>query len=65
MYQYKYVKTTLGSFFEDANHHEIINSHAKEGWRFVQVLANHYNGHGKPAEFEIIFEKTVLNDDKA
>jgi hypothetical protein len=59
MYQYKYVKTQLGNFFENADHHEIIDYHAKEGWRFVQVLANHYNGEGKPSEFEIIFEKEV------
>lgn len=57
MYQYKFVKATLGGFFEEANHREIINQHAQEGWRLVQVLPKEYNGHGKPISYEIIFEK--------
>lgn len=47
MYQYKYVEATLGGFFTAANHHEIIDQNAKEGWRLVQVLPVEYNGHGK------------------
>lgn len=59
MYEYKYVDTELGGFFSVANHREIINEHAKEGWRLVQVLAYEYNSHGKPKKFEIIFEREV------
>jgi hypothetical protein len=56
MYKYKYVKATLGGFLTEANHHEIIDLHARAGWRLVQVLPMYYNAHGKPTEYEIIFE---------
>lgn len=59
MYEYKYVGTTLGGFFSAANHHETINKYAKEGWRLVQVLPMSYNSHGKPTEYEIIFERKI------
>lgn len=59
MYQYKYVEATLGGFFTDANHHEIIEQHAKAGWRLVQVHPVSYNGHGKPTDWEIIFERKI------
>jgi hypothetical protein len=59
MYEYKYVETNLGGFFNAANHHEIIDKYAKEGWRLVQVLPMYYNAHGKPTEYEIIFERKI------
>ncbi|WP_422484943.1 DUF4177 domain-containing protein [Gudongella sp. DL1XJH-153] len=57
MYEYKYVQATLGGFFTETNHRDIIDKYSKEGWRLVQVLPIKYNGHGKPTDFEIIFEK--------
>lgn len=59
MYEYKYVETTLGGFFTSANHHEVIDKHAKEGWRLVQVLPLYYNSHGKPTDYEVIFERKI------
>jgi len=59
MYEYKYVTCTLGDFFSDANHHEIIEENSKDGWRLVQVLPIYYNGHGKPTDYEIIFERKI------
>lgn len=59
MYKYKYVKATLGGLFTQANHHEVIDQHAKEGWKLVQIVPMAYNGHGKPTDFEIIFEKKI------
>ncbi len=59
MYQYKYVKANLGGLFTKANHHETIDKHAKDGWRLVQVLPIEYNGHGKPTDFEIVFERSI------
>jgi len=59
MYEYKHVQATLGGFFKEANHREIINEHAKQGWRLVQVLPMYYNSHGKPMEYEIIFERKI------
>lgn len=59
MYQYKYEEATLGGFFTEPNHHEIIDENAKKGWRLVQVLPLRYNGNGKPTEYEIIFERKI------
>lgn len=59
MYEYKYVSCTLGGIFTEADHHEIISENAKEGWRLVQVLPLYYNGHGKPTDYEIIFERKI------
>ncbi|MEG0133147.1 MAG: DUF4177 domain-containing protein [Clostridium sp.] len=59
MYEYKYVEATLGGFFSEADHHGIIEEHAKMGWRLVQVLPMYYNSHGKPTQYEIIFERKI------
>lgn len=59
MYEYKYVETALGGFFSSPTHRETINTYAREGWRLVQVLPLKYNGHGKPMDYEIIFERQV------
>ncbi|QHT63170.1 DUF4177 domain-containing protein [Paenibacillus lycopersici] len=59
MYEYIFVETTLGGFFTEADHHEKIAEYAKQGWRLVQVLPTHYNGHGKPENYEIIFERPL------
>lgn len=59
MFEYKYVNATLGGFFTEANHHEIIDQYAKEGWRLVQVLPMYYNSNGKPTDYEIIFERKI------
>ena len=59
MYEYMYVEATLGGFFTDANHHEIIDQNAKEGWRLVQVVPMYYNSNGKPTQYEIILEREV------
>jgi len=59
MYEYKFVEVSLGGFFTDANHHQIIDKYAKEGWRLVQVLATDYNSHGKPTGFEAVFEREI------
>jgi hypothetical protein len=59
MYEYNYVEATLGGFFTEANHHEIIDEYAKKGWRLVQVLPMYYNSNGKPTDYEIIFERKI------
>ncbi len=64
MYEYKFVDTSLGGFFSSSKHREAIEQHAKEGWRLVQVLPTHYNGHGKPTQYEIIFERPISDAGK-
>ncbi len=58
MYKYKYItldsKGFLGSKLGDYS--EIIDKHAKEGWRLVQILPISYSSHGVPTEFQIILE---------
>lgn len=61
MYEYMFVQTFLGGFFSSATHQETIQEYAKQGWRLVQVLPTHYNGHGKPTHYEIIFERPVTH----
>lgn len=62
MYEYKFVEADLGGFFSVTNHREIINEHAKEGWRLVQVLAFDYDLRGRPKSYEIIFEREIKEE---
>lgn len=59
MYEYMFVETSLGGFFTSATHRETIAEYAEKGWRLVQVLPTNYNGHGKPTDYEIIFERPL------
>ena len=59
MYEYKFVQTHLGGIFREAKHRETIEQYAAKGWRLVQVLPMAYNGHGKPTDYEIIFERVI------
>lgn len=59
MYEYTFIKTSLGGFFTSPKHREVIEEYAIEGWRLVQVLPTKFNGNGAPLEYEIIFEKPV------
>ncbi len=64
MYEYKFVKVDLEGFWlstkkPKADHHKLIEEHAKEGWRLVQIFAPAVSvtGGGIPEYFELIFEK--------
>jgi hypothetical protein len=64
MFEYKFVRIELASYrlqkkpAED--YQKIINQHAKEGWRLVQVfVAPSENAIGYPSYYEIIFEKNI------
>ena len=65
MYEYKFVKIEvkwkLFSFKarSQEDHQEVINSHAKEDWRLVQIFAPEIIGYGQPSYFELIFEKEM------
>ncbi|ALC89154.1 hypothetical protein AM500_04625 [Bacillus sp. FJAT-18017] len=63
MYEYKFVKVKLSRWNNapKENYHEIIASHAKDGWRFVQLFAPVTSGNGYSSFFEIIFEKSLNN----
>jgi hypothetical protein len=64
MYEYKFVKVELDGipFLERrprVDHRRIIEEHARDGWRLVQIFAPSVSvvSGGTPNYFEIIFEK--------
>ncbi|KGP71606.1 DUF4177 domain-containing protein [Pontibacillus yanchengensis] len=62
MYRYKFVEATIGGVFSEPSYRQIIDEHAKDGWKLVQVLPINYNGHGKPKSYEVILEQVVNED---
>jgi hypothetical protein len=60
-YEYKFVKVELkGGWSTDEpreDYRRIIDTHAKEGWRLVQVFAPATSGTGWSSYFEVIFER--------
>jgi len=65
MYEYKFVKIEIKyKPFAKAqktarDYHEVIETHAREGWRLVQVFAPPIKGYGIADYFELIFEREV------
>ena len=64
MYEYKFVRVNLEGilFFArkpKVDHHRLIEEHAREGWRLVQIFAPAVSvvSGGTPDYFEIIFER--------
>lgn len=57
MFTYKYARSTGGTLFLNADHREIIDKHASEGWRFVAAIPYYQNGEGKVKEFDLVFKK--------
>ena len=62
-YEYKYVKIEMkAGFLKDKpkqEYHEIINKHAADEWRFVQIFAPGTSTYGSAEYFELIFERPV------
>ena len=60
-YEYKFVR--LGEGWLSArrsaenDYQEIVRTHAREGWRLVQVFAPGTGAYGASKYYEIIFEK--------
>ncbi|WP_195264232.1 MULTISPECIES: DUF4177 domain-containing protein [unclassified Clostridium] len=62
MYEYKFIRLELKGFIESRpkeDYHMIINQHAKEGWRLVQILTPPTGAYGSATHFELIFEKQI------
>jgi len=60
MYEYKFVRMELKGVMEmkpEQDYRRVIEQHAGEGWRLVQIFAPGTYGHGTAAYFELIFEK--------
>ena len=61
-YKYKFVTVELKQGFSITlkpaeDYHAIIDKHADEGWRFVQIFAPATYGTGAASYFEMIFER--------
>lgn len=63
MYEYKYVPCSMGGYFTGDDHQEIIDKHAKEGWRLVQIVPTLYTMEGRAKQFEIIFERKITSEE--
>ena len=63
MYKYEFVRIELRSGFFRAkpkeDYQKIINSYAKNGWKFKQIFAPATSGYGSASYFELIFEKQI------
>jgi len=62
MYEYKFVKLQVKGFFirgPEQDYHKIIERHAKEGWRLVQILTPPTGSYGTATYFELIFERQI------
>jgi len=66
MYEYKFVRLELKTGFfamkpsDDYRH--VVNQHAEEGWRFVQIFAPNISAHPNPSYFELIFERNKASE---
>ncbi len=61
MYEYKFIEITLKTRLTGTkpveDYHEIIDHHAKEGWKLVQIFAPAIKGYGAAEYYEIILER--------
>ncbi|OTX92896.1 hypothetical protein BK726_08065 [Bacillus thuringiensis serovar londrina] len=63
MFEYKFIKVELHWGFTRSkpaeDYQEIIQEHARDGWRFVQIVAPTIGSSGQPEYFDLIFEKKI------
>jgi hypothetical protein len=61
VYEYKFVTLEFKVFSKRPDYHEVIEQHASEGWRFVQIFSPTFVpilGTGSKEKFyELIFER--------
>ncbi|MFD3447107.1 DUF4177 domain-containing protein [Microbacteriaceae bacterium 4G12] len=63
MYEYKFIKIELQKkmLVSEAtqDYQEIVNKHAKEGWKLFQIFSPNTYGMGTASYFELIFEREI------
>ena len=60
MYDYKFVRLELSGFWNvkpEMDHHAVIEAHAADGWRLIQIFAPATAGYGHATHYELIFER--------
>lgn len=63
-YEYKFVKieTKVHAFkgvTPKEDYHQVIDQHARDGWRLVQIFAPPIKGYGMADFYELIFEREI------
>jgi hypothetical protein len=64
MFEYKFVTIELVGIFNRGpkdDYRKVIEEHAKQGWRLVQIFAPGTAAEGRAKYFEIIFERPKQN----
>jgi len=60
-FEYKFVRLGEGMMSVKKvarnTYQDVINEHARDGWRLVQVFAPGIGGYGSAKYYELIFEK--------
>ena len=59
MKEYTYNNVQIGKFFfsTSANHRDIINEYAAQGWRYVGYIPTQFTSNGGTKAIELIFER--------
>ena len=59
MKEYTYNNVQIGKFFfsTSANHRDIINEYAAQGWRYAGCIPTHISGSGVLCNLDLIFER--------
>ncbi|WBW95363.1 DUF4177 domain-containing protein [Oceanirhabdus sp. W0125-5] len=63
-YEYRFIKvdlTTFATLKPKENYHGIIEEHARDGWRLVQIFSPAVGVGGFSKYFEIILERPITN----
>ncbi len=62
-YEYKFVRIGEGWMnvkkYAKENYQKVIEEHAREGWRLVQIFAPGIGGYGAAKYYEMIFEREL------
>jgi len=63
-YEYEFIYVDLKWISKEPkqDYHQIINDHAKQGWRLVQIFAPGISGFGEAAYLELIFERPAVHE---
>ena len=56
MYRYIYVEAQAETFFNTANHRELIDEYSQKGWRLVTAIPTEMNSNGYIKKYDLVFE---------
>jgi hypothetical protein len=61
MYEYEFVNVDFSWWGQKVkeDYHKLVEDHAKQGWRLVQIFASSTGAGGNVSYVELIFERVV------